>query len=657
MVASALGVATLAVGIATGQRALLDLGRRCVVFVLLAVVGAFVVMETALFGHDFSIKYVAEHVARATPGLYTFTAAWGALEGSILLWALLLSVYVGVTTWRFRHRFDDPLVAWAGLVQYAVLLFFFALMLFAANPFTPQPGAVPFDGAGPNPLLQNHPLVAIHPPFLYAGYVGFAIPFSFAMAALITGRFGEGWLAAVRRTTLVSWGFLTVGIVLGAWWSYSVLGWGGFWGWDPVENASLLPWLTATAFIHSVMVQERRGMLRVWNLSLVLATFCLTILGTFLTRSGVVNSVHAFSQSSIGPWLLTFLGVCVFLSVGLIAWRGDKLRSPGRIDSAVSREAAFLLNNLLFAGFALVVLTGTVFPLLVEALQDKQITVGEPYFTRLGVPIGIALLFLMSVGPVLPWRAASGELLRSRLLIPAWAGALTLVIALVAGAHGIANVGAFALGAFALTSIGRSVVVGVRTRKRATSEGLPVAAVRTVQSSPRLYGGLLVHIGVVVVAIALATTGGYTTKKTVELSPGESARVRGYTVTYLGRQIEQSAQKTTIKARVEVSGVGELAPAISTFPNAAEGIGTPSIHTTPWRDIYLTLVSSPTSGRVTIGVQVGTMVMFLWIGGLIMALGCALALVPARKREVLARAVADASGDDAAPAPLAGART
>jgi cytochrome c-type biogenesis protein CcmF len=257
----------------------------------------------------------------------------------------------------------------------------------------------------------------------------------------------------------------------------------------------------------------------------------------------------------------------------------------------------------------------------------------------------------------LPWRAASGELLWSRLLIPAWAGALTLVIALVAGAHGIANVGAFALGAFALTSIGRSVVVGVRTRKRATSEGLPVAAVRTVQSSPRLYGGLLVHIGVVVVAIALATTGGYTTKKTVELSPGESARVRGYTVTYLGRQIEQSAQKTTIKARVEVSGVGELAPAISTFPNAAEGIGTPSIHTTPWRDIYLTLVSSPTSGRVTIGVQVGTMVMFLWIGGLIMALGCALALVPARKREVLARAVADASGDDAAPAPLAGART
>jgi cytochrome c-type biogenesis protein CcmF len=658
-VASALGLVTLATGLATGRRTLLDIGRRYVLVILISVVAAFVVMETALWGHDFSIKYVADNVARATPGLYTFTAAWAALEGSILLWAMLLSIYVAVTTWRFRHRSSDPLVAWATLVQYGVLLFFFALMLFAANPFKAVTGTIPLDGAGPNPLLQNHPLVAIHPPFLYAGLVGFAIPFSFAVAALTTARFGEGWLAAVRRTTLVSWGFLTIGIVLGAWWSYAVLGWGGFWGWDPVENASLLPWLTATAFIHSVMVQERRGMLRVWNLSLVLATFCLTILGTFLTRSGVINSVHAFSQSNIGPWLLTFLGICAFGSVGLVAWRGDKLRSPGRIDSAVSREAAFLLNNLLFAGFALVVLTGTVFPLLVEALQNKQITVGEPYFTRLGVPIGIALLFLMAIGPVLPWRATSAELLRDRLLIPAWAGALTLVVTLIAGAHGIANVGAFALGAFALTSIGRTVVIGVRARKRANREALPIAFGRTVRTNPRLYGGLLVHAGVVVVAVALATTGGYTTKREVQLSEGQSARVRGYTVTYLGRTVEQSAQKTTIKARVNVSGIGVLEPAISTFPNSAGGIGTPSIHTTPLRDIYLTLVSSPTSGRVTIGVQIGTMVMFLWIGGLIMALGCALALVPVRKRDVLARARADdaGDGDDSEPVPLAEART
>ncbi len=649
--AAALGLVTTAGGIARKQPRLIDLGRRYVVLVLLAAVGAFVVMETALFGHDFSLQYVANNVARATPGLYTFTAAWGALEGSILLWSLALSVYVAATTWRFRTRANDPLVAWATLVQFAVLLFFFALMLFAANPFKQVTGTVPFDGRGPNPLLQNHPLVAIHPPTLYAGLVGFTIPFSFAVAALVTGRFGEGWLADVRRTTLIAWGFLTAGIVLGAWWSYAVLGWGGYWGWDPVENASFLPWLTATAFIHSVMVQERRGMLRVWNLSLVLATFCLTILGTFLTRSGVVNSVHAFSQSPIGPWLLTFLGICAFTSVGLVAWRGDKLRAPGRIDSPVSREAAFLLNNLLFAGFALVVLTGTVFPLLVEALQDKQITVGQPYFERLGVPIGIALLFLMAIGPVLPWRVASGELLRSRLMIPAWAGGLTLVIAVAAGAHGIANVLAFALGAFTVASIGRSAAIGVRARRRVhRDEGWARASTQTVRGNPRLYGGLLVHLGVVVIAVALATTAGYTTKRELQLNPGESASVLGHKVTFINREVERSPQKTTIKARVQIAGIGSFAPAISTFPNAAEGIGTPSIHTTPWRDWYLTLSSSPTSGRVTIGVQVGTMVMWLWIGGLIMVLGTAVALIPSRRRHVRDVEAVTLPHDDEQPA-------
>jgi cytochrome c-type biogenesis protein CcmF len=634
--AAALGLATIAIGLARENARYLDLGRRFVAVVLAGAFGAFVVMETALFAHDYSLQFVADNVARATPGLYTFTAAWSALTGSILLWGLLLSIYVAVTAWRFRNRSDDPLVAWATLVQYGVLLFFFALMLGPANPFKEVSGVIPLDGRGPNPLLQNHPLVAIHPPMLYAGYVGFTIPFSFAIAALVTARFGEGWLAAVRRTTLIAWGFLTIGIVLGAWWSYAVLGWGGFWGWDPVENASLLPWLTATAFIHSVMVQERRGMLRVWNLSLVIATFCLTILGTFLTRSGVINSVHAFSESSIGPWLLTFLGVCALGGVLLIAWRGDKLRSPGRIDSPVSREAAFLVNNLLFAAFALVVLTGTTFPLLVEALQDKQITVGEPYFARLGAPIGIALLFLMAVGPLLPWRAASGELLRQRLLVPAWVGGVTLVVAVLLGARGIANVLAFALGAFALTSIGRSVIVGVRARRRAhRDENAPKATARMVRGNPRLYGGLLVHVGVVVIAVALATTGGWTTKKELNLDPGESAIVRGHKVTFIDRAIEQSAQKTTIKAKVRIDGVGTFAPAISSYPNFADGIGTPSIHTDPLHDWYVTLVSSPNEGKVTIDVQVGTLVMWLWIGGLIMVFGTVLALLPARRRRAL----------------------
>lgn len=373
-------------------------------------------------------------------------------------------------------------------------------------------------------------------------------------------------------------------------------------------------------------------MLRVWNLSLVIATFCLTILGTFLTRAGIVNSVHAFSESDIGPWFLAFLGLCTFSGVALIAWRGDRLRAPGRIDSPVSREAAFLLNNLVFAGFALVVLTGTVFPLLVEALQDRQINVGAPYFDRLSVPLGLALLFLMAVGPALPWRAASGEVLRRRLLGPAWAGGATLVVAVAAGARGIGNVLAFALAAFAFASVVRSVAVAVRARRRARpDEGWATAGWRTVRSNPRLHGGLLVHVGVIVIAVALATTGGWTTKRELELEPGGSAVVRGHRVTFVATSTEETPQRNAVEAEVRIAGVGEFRPAISSYPGFADGIGTPAIRSGPWRDWYVTLSSVPASGPVRIVVQVGTLVMWLWIGGLIMLVGTALALVPARR--------------------------
>jgi cytochrome c-type biogenesis protein CcmF len=324
----------------------------------------------------------------------------------------------------------------------------------------------------------------------------------------------------------------------------------------------------------------------------------------------------------------------------LIAWRGDELRSPGRIDSPLSREAAFLVNNLLFAGFALVVLTGTVFPLLVQALQNKQITVGEPYFVKLGAPIGLALLFLMGVGPALPWRAASAETLRNRLLIPAWIGGLTIVLCVLGGARGIADVLAFGLGAFVLASVARSVIVGVRARRRATSEAIPIAAVQTVRGNPRLYGGLVVHVGVVVLAMALATTSGYTTKREVQLAPGQSTTVRGFTVTYLKTSTAIDAQKTTISTSVRLrrgsKSLGTLHPAISSFPNFPDGIGTPAVHSDPWHDVYLTLVSAPTTGNgggaITLGVQVGTFVMWLWIGGVIMALGILIALTPPRRR-------------------------
>jgi cytochrome c-type biogenesis protein CcmF len=657
--ACVVGICALVAGIRTRDAMLLRLGRRCVFAVAATAVVAVGVMEWALIDHDFSIRYVAENNARATPLLYTITGLWASLAGSILLWGAILGGYLVYVAHKFRRRVTDPLVAVALITGFVVALFFFALMLGPANPFQTL-STVPLDGRGPNPLLQNHILMAFHPPILYLGYVGFTVPFMFAIGTLVTGRFGEGWLADTRRATLVAWGFLTVGILLGAWWSYEVLGWGGFWAWDPVENASLLPWLTATAFIHSVIVQERRGMLRVWNLSLVIATFCLTILGTFLTRSGVLDSVHAFSESDIGPWLLTFLGVVAASGIGLLAWRGDGLRAPGRIDSAVSRESAFLANNLLFAGLAFVVLLGTVFPLIAEAVRGSRLSVGEPYFDRMTTPIGIALLFLMAAAPALPWRATSGEVVRNRLLVPAWIGGLTMLLAVVIGARDVWEVLAYGLGAFAAAGIVRQFVLGVQGRRRALGESGPRALGRATRSNPRLYGGLVVHLGVVIIAVALAASSVHSTNTEVRLARGADTTVGGYTLTYLGSNTVRSAQKTTISARVRVErgdrDLGVYAPAISTYPNSSEGIGTPSVRTGIKEDLYLTLVSSPKSGnRITLAVRVNPMILWLWIGGGVMALGTILALAPRLRRRARpdivepARPEIDPEPDDSLP--------
>ncbi len=644
--ASVVGITALLAGLQLRDAFLLRFGRRCVFAVLLAALAAAGVMEWALVSHDFSLRYVAENNATGTPLLYTITGLWAALEGSILLWAVILGGYLTFVALKFRKRAADPLVVIAIVTGLVVALFFFALMLGPANPFR-ELSTVPLDGRGPNPLLQNHVLMAFHPPILYLGYVGFTVPFMFGIAALVTGRFGEGWLADTRRATLVAWGFLTVGIILGAWWSYEVLGWGGFWAWDPVENASLLPWLTGTAFIHSVIVQERRGMLRVWNLSLVIATFCLTILGTFLTRSGVIDSVHTFTQSDIGPWLLAFLGVVAATGIGLVAWRGDLLRAPGRIDSAVSRESAFLANNLLFAALAFVVLLGTVFPLIAEALRGSRLSVGEPYFDRMATPIGLALLFLMAAAPALPWRATSGEVVRNRLLVPAWIGGLTMLAAVILGARGLAEILAYGLGAFATAGIVRQFVLGIRGRRRALGESRAVALGRATRSNPRLYGGLVVHFGVVLIAVVLAASSAYGANRDVKLRRGQSTTVSGYTLTYLGSHTARSDQKTTVSADIKVQRgdrvLGTYSPAISTYPNSTEGIGTPSVHTGAVEDVYLTLVSSPSSQQqITLGVRINPMIVWLWIGGGFMALGTILALSPRLRRRSRPLPAADA---------------
>ena len=630
LTSSVLGAVVMAVGLLRGDRRLRMAATKLVWLLVAAAVAATGVMERALLTNDFSLEFVAEHSARATPLLYKIATMWSALEGSILLWGLVLAGYLGVMAWKFRDRMTDPLVGWALLTGLVVTAFFFGLMAGPANPFRAISGAIPADGPGPNPLLQNHPLMAIHPPMLYLGYVGFTVPFAFAVAALVTGRLGEGWLVETRRWTLFAWGFLSVGIVLGAWWSYEVLGWGGFWAWDPVENASFLPWLTGTAYLHSVMVQERRGMLRVWNLSLLVATFSLTILGTFLTRSGVLDSVHAFTESPIGPALLAFFGVVVIVSVGLIGWRGDALRSPGSIDSPLSREGAFLANNVVFAAFAFVVLLGTVFPLIVEAANGNRISVGRPYFDRMTMPIGLALLFLMAVAPVLPWRKASGELLRTRLHWPAWGGTLAVVLSVALGARGLAPLLAFGLGGFAAGAAVRQLVLATRRQGLAGLVG-------------RTNGGMIVHLGVILIGVAFAASSAYGERTEVRLRPGETVQVLGHRIGYEGSVSVRHTNRESIEAKVRVDGGRVYRPSISNFPFATQTIGTPSVKTGVREDVYLTLVVAPQQeGDVAvIGVNVQPLVVWLWIGGLMIALGTLMAAVPGRRRRDPMRPVSE----------------
>jgi cytochrome c-type biogenesis protein CcmF len=627
LVAALVGIVVTALGIARQRPALARSGRLYAPLIFLGAVLATVAMERALLTHDFSLAYVAANGSRQTPTLYTITGMWSALAGSILLWGFVLSGYIVAMVWRFRRQGSDPLVWWATLVTYVVAAFFFGLMAGPADPFTTVAGPAPTNGLGPNVLLQDNPLVAIHPPMLYLGFVGFTIPFAFAIATLVTGRFGEGWQLATRRWTLFAWGCLTVGVVLGAWWSYQVLGWGGFWAWDPVENASFLPWLCATAYLHSVLVQERRGLLRVWNLSLVVATFALTILGTFLTRSGVIESVHAFSNSNIGPLLLGFFGLVLFTGVGLIAWRGDRLRSPGGIDAPVSREGAFLLNNLLFVGFAFVVLLGTVFPLFYEALRGQQVTVGAPYFDTMAVPIVVALLFLMAVGPALPWRKTTMATLRDRLILPAWVGAATVVACVATGVRGLLPLVVFGLAAFALASNVRQIVRAMRSARR---HG--VGAWRGLVG--RANGGMVVHIGVVVVAVAIAASSSFGHRTEVTVGVGSTEHFDGHAIEFVGLDTVRTPARQAVEAVVRVDGSGPYRPAVSQFGPDTEAVGTPAIDSGAYDDVYLTIAALPTTtrGAVTIAVTVQPLVMWIWVGGAIVVLGALLAAFPGRRR-------------------------
>ncbi|MHB1095408.1 MAG: heme lyase CcmF/NrfE family subunit [Gemmatimonadaceae bacterium] len=596
-----------------------------------------------LVSHDFSISYVAQVGSRATPTFYTIISLWGALEGSIVFWAWVLAMYAAAVVWFNRKR-EGNLVPYAAVTLLVVALFFHILLVGPANPFLPV-FPVPFDGPGPNPLLQNHILMGVHPPLLYLGYVGLTVPFAFAVGAMLSGEVADdGWIKVTRRWTIVAWGFLTAAIIAGMWWSYEVLGWGGYWAWDPVENASFIPWLTATAYLHSVMVQERRGMLKLWNLNLMVGTFVLTILGTFLTRSGIISSVHAFTQGTIGYYFLAFIGIVLVATLFLVAGNSDKLASEGRLDAPLSRETAFLLNNLFFTVFMFTVLIGTLFPLVAEAVRGVKVSVGEPFFNRMTLPMMVALLFLMGVGPALPWRKAPGAELKGKLLPGVIIGVVFAVAALVAGARNAYAVLAFLFSGFALGVNVQEFVRGANARVRAHGESWLVALSRLVSGNRRRYGGYTAHIGVVLVALGVAASSTFKKEQEATLRPGESITVAGHTLRFKSAWGREEQQRQVIGATMEwMDGDrvrATIEPRMNYYPTQEAPVPTPQVKSTLRGDIYLNLMAFKQDGsNVTVKVIWEPLVPWIWLGGFVLLFAAIIGVLPERKRTADAPAV------------------
>ncbi|HUG54976.1 MAG TPA: heme lyase CcmF/NrfE family subunit [Vicinamibacteria bacterium] len=609
---------------------------RRLAYAFAAVMGAAnALMVWALLTHDFSVSYVAQVGSRSLPAWISFVSLWSSLEGSILFWGFVLGAFIAAATWANRDRHPEYMPFAAG-VWLACAAFFSFLLAGPAQPFaTVSP--VPADGPGPNPLLQNHVLMAIHPPFLYLGYVGMTIPFGLASAALLTGRLGHDFLRPLRTWLLLPWIFLTVAIVLGGWWAYEVLGWGGYWAWDPVENASFLPWLTATAALHSAILAERKGVLKGWTVTLVLSTFLLTILGTFMTRSGVFNSVHSFTQSAIGPTILAFLAVSLVWSVLLLAFRIDRLSAEGGLEGSLSRDGAFLVNNLLFVLFTFTVLVGTVFPLVVEAVKGTQMSVGRPYFDRMAVPIGAALLFVMGVGPALPWGRATAEQARRALLPPLAGAAVAAAISLALGVRQPWTLLTIAFGGFTAWVTLRELWLPVGQRMRA-GDGLGRAVVEAqVRRGRRRMGAYVVHAGAVVVIVAIAVSSTMGQSKEVQLRRGTSVELGRYTLTFVGAEEVREPHRVSLVASVAVQrdgrDIGVLAPKMNQYMTQREPIGTPAVRTFLTEDLYLSIMNIGRDGE-SLGLLalVNPMVGWIWGATAVMAVGGLVALVPGRRR-------------------------
>ncbi len=614
---------------------LAESARRAGIASFIAMTAAAFALVYCSFSNNFSVSYILHHSNRALPLPYKFAALWSGQEGSLLLWAWLLAAYGFVL--RVRHRVDVKLTAYASTILAGIQVFFTLLLVFAAPPFALVQGAVPADGFGLNPLLQ-YPEMVMHPPLLYLGYVGFSVPFAFALGALMMRYPGEKWIHITRRWTMVTWLFLTCGIFMGAHWAYSVLGWGGYWGWDPVENASLMPWLTGTAFLHSVMMQEKRGMMKAWNVWLIFTTFMLSILGTLLTRSGLVSSVHAFAESSIGSWFWAFLVIVFSVCIFTYLRQRSHLHSEHQIESLVSRESSFLFNNLVLLAACFTILWGTLFPIISEYVEGSKVTVGPPFYNRVAVPIGIFLLFLTGIGPVLAWRSTSFKSIRRNFIWPVTAGVGTAIILMALGMRPWRDIGtlyslmAFSLAALVTTAVGSEFWRGARVIQRHTGKNILSSMVRLTRRNTRRYGGYIVHIGVVIVFIGLAGSA-FNQSKEQEMGFHDSMTIGPYRLVCQSYTQDSNANYDSEYELLNVYKNGkyllQMAPERRFYHASQQTETMVADHSTLQRDLYVVYEGrNPDTNQPIIKVFINPLVAWIWIGVLVMAFGTLLALVP-----------------------------
>jgi cytochrome c-type biogenesis protein CcmF len=610
----------------------------------------------SLLHNDFSLEYVASYSSLTLPTIYKFTALWGGQQGSLLFWTWLLSIFTAIVA--FQHRDETSVAPYALAVLAGLAIFFLFMLNFVTRPFD-MVAHMPADGQDLNPLLQNY-WMAIHPPSLYTGYVSASVPFAFGSAALITGRLDDGWIRSTRRWAILSWFFLTLGNLFGARWAYEVLGWGGYWAWDPVENAAFMPWLVMTAYLHSVMIQERKDMLKVWNLVLIGMAFCLTLFGTFLTRSGVISSVHSFTQSGLGPFFLTFLLAVAVAYTALLLARVRQLRSPAEMESYLSREAAFLFNNLVLIGIAFAVFWGTLFPVLSEAVRGVKITVGPPFFNKVNAPLALALLFLMGVGPLIAWRRSSFDSLARTFAAPAFFGLVTGLGARFAGLHEWYALTAFSLAAFVLGTVFVEFRRGVSARQHMVSERPGRALINLVAKNNRRYGGYIIHVGVALAFVGIVGSSFFKIEVKKTVKPGGVFDIGPYELVFLGLQHDETPHLESARAEVEVLRNGNpltvMRPGKLFYKRPQQPATSVAIRSTPASDLYLVLASiDDNSGMVTFQVFLTPLVFWLWAGGFIMASGTVIVMWPnVRERATIAAVVRAHASTQSEPAAVPG---